>query len=165
MATSDVQAYTQALYESLMGKALAQLRAAAPEVAQISPKAKDIQKQIQAALPPDALPEVKNFLLLLARDGALDQLPAIVDTLENYSKGGPALPLSAEVTSAVPLNDEQQKHIADELRRHAQQQDLDVTFSVDETLIGGLIIRVGDQVLDNSLRSRLGAIQRNMIIS
>jgi F-type H+-transporting ATPase subunit delta len=32
-------------------------------------------------------------------------------------------------------------------------------------LIGGLIIRIGDQVLDNSLRARLSAVQRNMLAS
>ena len=35
--------------------------------------------------------------------------------------------------------------------------DLKVSFGVDQSLIGGLIIRVGDQVLDNSLRTRLTA--------
>jgi F-type H+-transporting ATPase subunit delta len=38
-----------------------------------------------------------------------------------------------------------------------------VRFRVDPSLIGGLIIRIGDQVLDNSLRTRLSAIQRNML--
>ena len=42
---------------------------------------------------------------------------------------------------------------------------LDLRFGVDASLIGGLIIRVGDQVLDNSLRARLSAIQRNMLAS
>jgi F-type H+-transporting ATPase subunit delta len=40
-----------------------------------------------------------------------------------------------------------------------------VRFHVDESLLGGLVIRVGDQVLDNSLRTRLSAIQRNMLNS
>jgi F-type H+-transporting ATPase subunit delta len=51
------------------------------------------------------------------------------------------------------------------LQQRYPQAELDVKFSVDESLIGGLVIRVGDQVLDNSLRSRLGAIQRNMLVS
>jgi F-type H+-transporting ATPase subunit delta len=40
-----------------------------------------------------------------------------------------------------------------------------MSFEVDESLIGGLIIRVGDQVLDTSLRTRLGHVQRSMLTS
>jgi F-type H+-transporting ATPase subunit delta len=68
------------------------------------------------------------------------------------------------VTSAVELNDEQRERIGNELNQRYQAE-LDMHFDVDESLIGGLIIRVGDQVLDNSLRTRLGMLQRSMLTS
>jgi F-type H+-transporting ATPase subunit delta len=164
VAASDVQTYAQALYETLIGKGIEQLRAVAPKVAEIDPRAKDVQKQIEAVLPADALPEVKNFLLVLVREGALDRIETIVGTLESYGKTGLLTAPDTEVISAVNLTDTQQNHITSELRRR-YGEGLAPNFKVDETLIGGLIIRVGDQVLDNSLRSRLGNIQRSMLVS
>jgi F-type H+-transporting ATPase subunit delta len=64
----------------------------------------------------------------------------------------------------VPLDDGQRAKIASELRER-YGDGLELRFSVDPSLIGGLIIRIGDQVLDNSLRARLSAIQRNMLAS
>ena len=68
-----------------------------------------------------------------------------------------------EVTSAVALDGAQQARIlADLTQRYGDR--IVVRFSVDESLIGGLIVRMGDRVLDNSLRTRLAALQRNMIV-
>lgn len=161
--TTDAGTIARALYETLIGTVLDQLRAVAPKLAEISDSDPTMQQRIEAALPTKPLPEVRNFLLALAREGALDQLPAIVKAFESYSSAR-AQVLSAEVTSAVPLSQAQKDQIAQELRQRADAE-LDLRFSVDETLIGGLIIRIGDQVLDNSLRTRLGAVQRTMLSS
>jgi F-type H+-transporting ATPase subunit delta len=163
VTSSETQNYAQALYDTLLSKGLDQLRAVEPKVSTLNPKAKDIQNQIESALPPDTLPEVKNFLLVLVKEDALDQLSSIVKALESYGKGE-AAPVDAEVISAITLNATQQKRITDTLRTRYQTP-LDLHFTVDESLIGGLVIRVGDQVLDNSLRTRLGVIQRNMLMS
>ena len=64
----------------------------------------------------------------------------------------------------MPLTEAQQATITGDLRSR-YGADLKVSFGVDQSLIGGLIIRVGDQVLDNSLRTRLSAVQRNMLAS
>jgi F-type H+-transporting ATPase subunit delta len=42
---------------------------------------------------------------------------------------------------------------------------LDVKFDVDEPILGGLIVRVGDRVLDTSVRSRLTQVQQRMLES
>ncbi len=160
--TADARAIAGALYESLVGKALEQLRAAAPRLA--GPGTGDVAQRIDAALPADALPQVRNFLLGLAREGLLDQIGDVVEAFARYAEGGPAQSLDATVTSAVALSEEQQATITADLRRR-YGADLAVSFETDPSLIGGLIIRVGDQVLDNSLRTRLSAIQRNMLAS
>ncbi len=162
MSASDIQTYARALHETLLGIAVSQLRAAAPKLAHINHGADDVQHQIEAALPSNTLPEVRSFLLVLAREGALHSVDDIIQVLE--SQGGRPVVLRGEVISAVALSDEQQQHIVGELRQRYHSE-LDLQFSVDETLIGGLIIRVGDQVVDNSLRTRLGMIQRNMLAS
>lgn len=163
MATTvDARAIAGELYKALMGKALEQLRAAAPKLTGAGPG--DVTQRIDAALPADALPQVRNFLLALAREGLLDQAPEVVEAFAGYAVSGPAVALDATVTSATALSEAQQATIAADLRgRYGANLKLD--FAVDPSLIGGLIIRVGDQVLDNSLRTRLSAIQRSMLAS
>ncbi len=162
-ASSIHASYAQALYETLIASVIEQLQTAEKKLAQIDTSDPEVQKKVKSALPKNMLPEVQNFLLVLVREGALDQLPSIVRAFEEYGQRGPTV-LPAEVVSAVALSSEQQQRIKSELSQQYKEE-LDLHFRVDESLIGGLIIRVGDQVLDNSLRSRLSVIQRSMLSS
>ncbi len=155
------------LYDGLVGTALKQVRLASEELADISSKdMPKIQKRIESLLPapnaPDAMPHVRNLLLALAQEGELGRLPDIVQALENYS--GISDIVEAEITSSVPLDEDQRNRIVSHLRQSYTMQ-LEFNFKVDESLIGGLIIRIGDQVFDNSLRTRLGVVQRSMLMS
>lgn len=161
MATTvDAKAIAGTLYEALVGAALEQLRAAAPKVAAGSG---DAASRISAALPADALPQVRNFLHGLAREGLLEEVGAITEAFATYAAAGGVTVQMAQVTSAVALSAEQQRTVEADLQQ--RYGDVQVRFDVDESLLGGLVIRVGDQVLDNSLRTRLSAIQRNMLNS
>jgi F-type H+-transporting ATPase subunit delta len=161
MATTvDAKAIAGTLYEALVGAALEQLRAVAPKVAASSG---DAASRINTALPADALPQVRNFLLGLAREGLLDEVGSITEAFAAYAAAGGARVVSAQVTSAVALSAEQQRTIEADLQQ--RYGDVQVRYDVDASLLGGLVIRVGDQVLDNSLRTRLSAIQRNMLNS
>lgn len=161
MATTvDARSIAGALYESLVGKALEQLQAAAPRLAGSG----DVAQRIDAALPADALPQVRNFLLGLAKEGLLDQVPGVVAAFEEMATAVQPKALDATVTSAVELTPAQRQTIESDLAQR-YGAGISVSYQVDPTLIGGLILRVGDQVLDNSLRTRLSAIQRNMLSS
>jgi F-type H+-transporting ATPase subunit delta len=161
VSTSEAREAARALYDALVGGALQSLKAAAPHLQAVSSDGPALQAQIAAALPSDAPPIIGRFLVGLAGAGALSQLPAVVREFEHFTQAGGATQLLGEITSAIELSDEQRNHITSDLRGR-YGENLQLTFKVDETLIGGLIIRVGDQVLDNSLRTRLGSIQRNM---
>ncbi|PDV98706.1 ATP synthase F1 subunit delta [Candidatus Chloroploca asiatica] len=161
MATTvDARAIASTLYDALIGTAVEQLQLAAPKLAKVSDG--ELAKQIDAALPPQALPQVRNFLLGLAREGLLGQLDDIVTAFTAFASGAPEAALDAVVTSAVELSSAQQAKILAELKER-YGTGVVVSFAVDPTLIGGLIIRVGDQVLDNSLRTRLSVLQRSML--
>jgi F-type H+-transporting ATPase subunit delta len=161
MATTvDAKAIAGTLYDALVGAALEQLRAAAPKLAAGSG---DAVSRVNAALPADAMPQVRNFLLGLAREGLLDEISAITEAFAAYVAAGGTAVISAAVTSAVELTPAQRATIEADLRQ--RYGEVQVSFDVDASLLGGLVIRVGDQVLDNSLRTRLGAIQRNMLNS
>jgi F-type H+-transporting ATPase subunit delta len=162
MATTvDARAIAGTLYDALVGTALEQLRAAAPKLAKAG--SGNAAARVEAALPADALPQVRNFLLGLAQEGMLNQVEAITDAFTAYAEAAGTQALDASVISAVTLSDAQQQQIKADLRQ--RYGEVVVAFTVDPSLIGGLIIRVGDQVLDNSLRTRLSAIQRNMLAS
>jgi F-type H+-transporting ATPase subunit delta len=163
VSTAEAQVFARALYDSLVGGALQALRAAATKLDGTGDAGPELEASITAALPPDAPREVRNFLLALVREGALGRLPAIVQAFEGYSQAETRA-LNSEVTSAVALSQDQQARIREDLRQRYGDR-LEVRFTVDPSLIGGLIIRVGDQVLDNSLRTRLSSIQRNMLAS
>ncbi len=98
----------------------------------------------------------------LQDQGAEDQFDEVVQQFVDLVRGSG--PRDAEVTSAVALDQQQQAAIVQQLRGKYGPA-LDIKFVVDESILGGLIVRVGDRVLDSSVRSRLAAVQERMLAS
>ena len=96
----------------------------------------------------------------LKAEGHEDMLAHVLEELVQLARAGG--PTSADVTSAVELSAAQRAKIEGELRGHYGAA-LDINYQVDSALLGGLLVRVGDKVLDTSVRQRLNAVQRNMI--
>jgi len=67
-----------------------------------------------------------------------------------------------EVTSAFALSDSQQQSIADSMSKRLGT-DVDVSVTVDKSLIGGVVIRSGDTVIDASLRGRLSQLGQSLM--
>lgn len=63
----------------------------------------------------------------------------------------------AEVTSALPLDDKEQSKIRKSLNVK------EVTFKVDPNILGGLVIRVGDQVVDDSVSNQMGELRESLL--
>ncbi|HEY53139.1 MAG TPA: ATP synthase F1 subunit delta [Caldilineae bacterium] len=106
-------------------------------------------------------PEIGNFInVLLANNdlGYLDEILALLSTVIQEEAGGPQRVL---VTSAVPLTDDEQER----LRTRLVQQfgsNLQFVFQVDPEILGGLVVQVGDKLIDDSVRSRLGALSQSL---
>lgn len=96
----------------------------------------------------------------LKAEGREDMLADILAELVALAHGN--APTTADVTSAVDLSAEQRAKIEGELRGRYGAT-LDITYNVDPAVLGGLIVRVGDKVLDTTVRQRLNAVQRNMM--
>ncbi len=94
-----------------------------------------------------------NFLKLLLENGRVAVLPEISEHFEAL-KAEVENSVDAVVTSAVALSKAQEKEIAGSLKKRLGRN-VRVTTEVDETLIGGAVIRAGDVVIDGSLRARL----------
>ncbi|RJP18365.1 MAG: ATP synthase F1 subunit delta [Candidatus Abyssobacteria bacterium SURF_5] len=69
--------------------------------------------------------------------------------------------VTAEVTTAFPVTDGMLDELARELRR-LTKKDVHLRTRVDESIIGGVIVRVGDKVLDGSVRKKLSQIKKQM---
>jgi F-type H+-transporting ATPase subunit b len=79
-----------------------------------------------------------------------------VVVLDNASFRGDA----AEVTSALPLNAAEETTVREEVLSKVGATD--VAFRVDPSILGGLVIKVGDKVLDNSVAGRLEGLRQNL---
>ena len=67
----------------------------------------------------------------------------------------------AEAVSAVPLSDEQRRKVEEVLRGIAGKE-VRLTWRVDPHVLGGLVVRIGDRLLDGSTRARLQAMRRDV---
>lgn len=94
---------------------------------------------------------------------------ALVDEFFSGVKNGKVVVLdnadvkgaNAEVTSALPLSDVEQASIKKDLQAKLGS-DADVTFKVNPGILGGLIIRVGDRMVDGSVSGQLQALQQSL---
>jgi F-type H+-transporting ATPase subunit delta len=102
----------------------------------------------------------RNFLGVLADNRRLGELPAIIRAfrlLAARHRGE----VTAEVTSAHPLDDEQVDALKQSLRQRVGR-DVSVDLQVDPALLGGLVVRIGSQMIDSSIRTRLNALASAM---
>ncbi len=108
-----------------------------------------------------ASPTVFRFLRVLNRHGRLAILPAIIEqaraTLDRRRNRRPVT-----VRSAVPLDEGQQASLRDRLASMIHATPV-ITLEVDPSLIGGLVVQVGDDVYDASVRNRLERLRRRLI--
>ena len=105
-------------------------------------------------------PLVANTLALMAAKRRLFVLPQLVATVRARiadHKGE----VTAEVTSATALTPAQAKELAATLKARVGK-DVKLKTAVDETLIGGLVVKLGSTMIDTSIRSRLAALQNAM---
>jgi len=102
-----------------------------------------------------------NFLYVLNDHDRLGLLRALASSYrELYDQRMGRMPV--QVTSAVPLAEEQQERLRNELREVFRREPVLAT-SVDPDLLGGLVVRVEDWVYDASVRTRLETIQKQLI--
>lgn len=69
--------------------------------------------------------------------------------------------LTARVSSAVPLTKEEQAALREKLEARSSQ-DLNLRFEVEPSLLGGVVVRVGDKVMDGSVKGKLEALKQTL---
>jgi F-type H+-transporting ATPase subunit delta len=106
-------------------------------------------------------PLVVNAMRLLAQRQRMAALPEIARVLERLADEKNAV-LRASVTSAAPLADGDARRIAEQLERRFQRR-IVLETRTDPSLIGGVVTRIGDHVIDGSVAGRLAALERSLL--
>ncbi len=125
------------------------------------PKVRLDQKMsvIQEALP-DLNPLAHNLLGLLVARGVIDTLPSIREEYGNLIDQHRGLE-RASVASAVPLDDQQRERLGQYLQELTGKE-IQLTTNVDESIVAGLVVRVGDRLMDGSARTKLRNLRNSL---
>jgi F-type H+-transporting ATPase subunit delta len=105
-------------------------------------------------------PLAMNLVKLLASRGKLHLLPDIQRAFQGYADERSGI-AHATVTTAVALQPDEREAVAARLSQLTGKR-VDVTPIVDESIIGGVVARIGDQLIDGSTRTRLVALKRRI---
>lgn len=100
--------------------------------------------------------QVRNFLVILASNKRLPLLPEIHTQFEQ-NKANQEKSVDVEVVSAFEVADETKNKLAEALGKKLERE-VRVSSSIDEDLLGGVLIRAGDLVIDGSVRGRLNKL-------
>jgi F-type H+-transporting ATPase subunit delta len=101
-----------------------------------------------------------NFLGVLANNRRLSALPGIIAAFKAIAAAQRG-EVSAKVTSAHPLSDEQLATLKDKLTAR-QGRTVMLSAEVDPDLLGGLVVTIGSQRIDASIRTRLNSLAQAM---
>lgn len=106
-------------------------------------------------------PLMQNFLLLLVDRGRIPFLQAIGEQYKALVRQSRGIVL-AEVVSAVDLSDAQRETVRQKVVALTGAQQVELSTEIDPEIIGGVIIKVGSQVFDASLRGQLRRMGLNL---
>ena len=99
--------------------------------------------------------DMMGFLTTVVEKGRQGDIPAIfeyfITTVKEY------------VTSAVPLSEEQKAQVTERLLTTTRYVEFEMNYEVDPSLIGGMIIRIGDRVVDSSIKTQLYELKRQLL--
>jgi len=118
------------------------------------------QSVIEDLLSHRALESTAAIISLLIGSGRISVLPEIVDRFIEIAAGHRSHEV-AEVRSAVPLDAKQQERLAAALSRATGKQ-VEVKVIVDEDVLGGIVARIGDTVIDGTVRRRLSQLKERI---
>ena len=105
-------------------------------------------------------PLLLNLLLLLISRGRLGMIGEIADEYQRLWNSHCGIEI-AEVTTAVPLAKEDEEKLARHLGRIVGKK-VEIKADINPSVIGGFVARIGDRLLDGSIRSKLAALKKEM---
>ena len=105
--------------------------------------------------------DLTSFLCVLAEKNRYEDVNGVLEYFTERVREDEGIG-TAYVTTAFPLKDDKKKAIHDKLLSGTKYRKMDVIYSVDESLIGGMVIRIRDRVVDSSIKTRLENMEREL---
>lgn len=106
--------------------------------------------------------ELLGFLHLIVSKDRYDEIDHILDYFIEEVKKLKGIGI-AYVTTAMDLSEAKKKEVEERLLATTSFKEMEMHYQVDEDLIGGMIIRIGDRVVDSSVKNKLFELQRKLL--
>ena len=104
---------------------------------------------------------VTGLLTVIVDKGRCSEIPSVfalfLEKVREYRKIG-----VASVVSATELTPEQKKRIEEKLLSQTKYESFEMQYDTDASLIGGMVIRIGDRVVDPSIRTKMDNMAKNL---
>lgn len=104
---------------------------------------------------------VVGFLIIIVDKGRYNDITDIfqyfIAKVKEYKKIGIAF-----VTSAIELTGEQKKSVEEKLLQTTKYDKFEMHYNIDSALIGGMVIRIGDRVIDSSIRAKISNMAKEL---
>jgi F-type H+-transporting ATPase subunit delta len=104
--------------------------------------------------------ENENFLKLLVHNNRLGLLPSIAELFEAYKAEDEGY-VDVEVSTAYTLSKDAKQDVTTTLEKTLGKK-IHMNVTVDKSLIGGILVRAGDRVIDGSIRGRLQQLAKRL---
>lgn len=106
--------------------------------------------------------EMTGFLIIVIKKGRFQEIKSIlsyfVAKVKEYKKIGVVF-----VTTAVELRQEQKEALVQRLIETTKYETMEMNYATDSSLIGGMVVRIGDRVVDSSIKHKLNDLTRDLL--
>ncbi|MCI8927726.1 MAG: ATP synthase F1 subunit delta [Lachnospiraceae bacterium] len=106
--------------------------------------------------------ELVGFLHLIVSKDRYGEIDSILDYFIDEVKQVKGIGV-AYVATALDLSEAKKKEVEQKLLSTTSFTRMEMHYQVDESLIGGMVIRIGDRVVDSSIRSKLSGLERELL--
>ena len=105
--------------------------------------------------------EILGLIVLMIKKNRQMEIAKVfayfINKIKEYKKIG-----TAYVTTAVELNEKQKESIVTKLKETTSYEEFEMIYALDADLIGGMIIRIGDRVVDSSIRTKINNLSKDL---
>ena len=106
--------------------------------------------------------ELLGFLVIIISKDRYKDIDAILDYFIAEVKKYKGIGV-ATVTTAVPLREDQRRKVEQRLLDTTSYTTMEMNYMLDKSLIGGMVIRIGDRVVDSSISTKLNELQKDLL--
>jgi F-type H+-transporting ATPase subunit delta len=116
---------------------------------------------LEASLPSTVQPELRNLAKLLVVRDRTNLIPQIREIFEDQVRAERGITV-AQVTTSEPLTADEEALVREKLAAMTGNT-IEITATVDPDIIGGIVVRIGDQVIDGSVRNKLERMRTRLV--